>query len=93
MAKKTEEFTDSIVAEPKAKKAEATGLYTQKSYVINLPLSSSNEDDVVVGINGTLTKIQRGVDVEVSAAIYEVLKNRENMDNLAYQRRKKLINN
>lgn len=93
MAKKTEEFIEEPKeVEPKAKKS-ITGLYDKETYLIKIPLSQEKQDDVTVGINGELTKIQRGVEVEVSAAVYEVLQNMERMDQLAFERRKKLMSN
>ena len=93
MAKKTEEFIEEPKeVEPKAKKS-ITGLYDKETYIIKIPLSQEKQDDVTVGINGELTKIQRGVEVEVSAAVYEVLQNMERMDQLAFERRKKLMSN
>ena len=81
MATKKEPIVET---EPKAK----TGLYTKDRYIVRLPLSSEKQEDVTVGINGFYTKIQRGKEVEVSAEVYEVLQNMENMDNLAFERRR-----
>lgn len=69
---------------------EKTGLYQEETYKIELPLTEDKEDDVTVIVNGLVTKIQRGVEVEVSASVYEVLKNSERMDKLALMRRRKL---
>jgi hypothetical protein len=69
---------------------EKPGLYKEDSYYVELPLTDEKQDDVTVCINGTITKIQRGVRVKVSAAVYEVLQNSKNMDALAFQRRKAL---
>lgn len=63
---------------------------TKKTYKVTLPLTSEKMDDVTVIINGFVTKIQRGVEVEVSEPVYEVLKNSERMDNLALRRRMEL---
>ena len=68
-------------------KAPKTGLYTEDFYNITLPLTSEQMDDLTVCVNGEITKIQRGVPVKVSAEVYEVIKNSENMDILAVQRR------
>jgi hypothetical protein len=65
---------------------EKPGLYKDDEYEITLPLTKEKQDDVTVQINGFITKIQRGVPVKVSAAVYEVLKNSENMDALAIRR-------
>lgn len=64
-----------------------TGIYQEDTYRITLPLTEEKVDDVVVIINGASTQIQRGVEVEVSAEVYEVLKNQEKMDALALRRR------
>ena len=66
------------------------GLYKEDFYTVELPLSDEKQDDVTVCINGETVKIQRGVPVKVSAAVYEVLQNSKNMDKLALQRRQKL---
>lgn len=64
-----------------------TGIYQEDSYKITLPLTEEKQDDVIVIINGQSTQIQRGVEVEVNAEVYEVLKNQEKMDALALRRR------
>ena len=76
------------MAEVKTEKK--SGKYTEETYKITLPLTKEKQDDVTVIINGKATKIQRGVEVEVSAGIYEVLKNSERMDALAIQRSREL---
>lgn len=82
---------ETEIEEPKkAKKEVKTGLYTEDSYTFALPLSAEKQDDVTVGINGRFTKIKRGVEVTVSAPVYEVLKNMERMDNLAITRSNEL---
>ena len=63
----------------------------RKTQIITLPLTTDKQEDVTVGINGFYTKIQRGVPVEVSADVYEVLMNMQNMDNLAIRRRNELM--
>jgi hypothetical protein len=40
----------------------------------------SYNDDVVVGVNGRMFQIQRGVDVEVPECVAEVLRNSEKQD-------------
>jgi hypothetical protein len=88
MAKNEEKVTEEVKTEEvAAEEPKKTGLYPQDKYVINLPLTSDKQDDVTVGINGKYYKIRRGEDVEVSAAVYEVLKNQERMDTLAVRRR------
>lgn len=66
----------------KEAKAEAP-----KTYTIKLPKTAEKQADVVVAINGFTTVIQRGVEVEVSEPIYQVLQNSEKMDQLALERR------
>lgn len=79
------------MATVKETKSEAGGnLYKEETYKITLPISDKKQDDVIVIINGETTQIQRGVEVEVSAGVYEVLKNSEKMDTLALRRRKAL---
>lgn len=81
-------------AEPKKakepKEPKSTNIYNADFYDITLPLTEGNEDDVVVIINGMSTQIKRGEPVRVSAAVYEVLKNQERMDSLAFKRSKAL---
>lgn len=89
MAKK--EVNEEIVFVEDIPKAAKNGLYTEDFYDITLPLTSEKQDDVTVSVNGEITKIQRGEPVRVSAAVYEVLKNSENMDNLAIKRRAALM--
>lgn len=40
----------------------------------------SYNDDVVVGVNGRMFQIQRGVDVKVPECVAEVLRNSEKQD-------------
>lgn len=67
-----------------------TEVIKKDTHKITLPLTDDKQDDVVVIINGMSTVIQRGVEVEVSQAVYEVLKNQETMDMLALKRRRAL---
>lgn len=64
----------------------------EEKIVVTLPLTADKTDDVTVIINGFVTKIQRGVEVEVSPAVYEVLKHSEKMDMEALMRSRKLAN-
>lgn len=64
------------------------GLYDKETYTVMLPLEKDKQADVTVGINGVLYKIQRGVEVEVPASVYEVLMNMQKMDTLAIKRQK-----
>lgn len=87
MAKNEEKVTEEVKTEEIAAEEPKKGLYPKDKYIVNLPLTSDKQDDVTVGINGKYYKIKRGEDVEVSAAVYEVLKNQERMDTLAVRRR------
>lgn len=69
------------------KAEESKNIYDKESYLVTLPLSEEKQDDVIVIINGESTQIQRGVEVEVSASVFEAIKNSEKMDNLALKRR------
>lgn len=92
MAKTEKEpVIEEAIEEVKAKATKRPGLYTEDKYIINLPLTSEKQDDVTVGINGTLYKIKRGEPVEVNAAVYEVLMNMQNMDSLAIRRRNAIM--
>lgn len=82
-AKKTEEVK-------KPEEPKSTNIYKEETYDITLPITRGEDDEVTVLINGECTKIQRGVQVTVSAAVYEVLQNTMKMDNLAYMRSKQL---
>jgi len=90
MATKKVEKEEIVFVEDNKPIEEKKGLYTEDSYTFTIPLSSEKQDDVTVCINGENTKIQRGVPVTVSAAVYEVLMNSQNMDNLAVIRRRAL---
>ena len=91
---KTEDQAEAEVkAEKKTKKVEepkSTNIYNAEYYDITLPLTEEQQDDVIVIINGMSTQIKRGEPVRVSAAVYEVLKNQERMDSLAFKRSKAL---
>lgn len=67
--------------------AEKTKTEAPKKVRIKLPKTRDKQADVVVAINGFTTVIQRGVEVEVSEPVYEVLQNSEKMDQLALERR------
>ena len=53
---------------------------------IMLPISKEHQEDVQVCINGKWTVIQRGVEVEVTPEVYEVLQNKARMEKLALDR-------
>lgn len=63
---------------------------TGGTHKIMLPISKEMKDDVWVCINGVGTLIQRGVEVEVSDAVYEVLQNTQKMQQEAIVRSMKL---
>ena len=87
MAKAKEVYADVNTTE------EKPGLYKEDFYYVRLPKTKDKQDDVTVSINGYVTKIQRGVEVKVSAAVKEVLDNSEKMDLLAIERSAALQNN
>lgn len=64
----------------------------EQTYKIRLPKTKDMQDDVTVCINGHWTIIKRGVEVEVSAAVKEVLDNKERMEQLAMERSAELAN-
>lgn len=90
---KKDQETDAK-AEPKKakepKEPKSTNIYNAEYYDITLPLTEEQQDDVIVIINGMSTQIKRGEPVRVSASVYEVLKNQERMDSLAFKRSKAL---
>lgn len=96
MAKETGKIEDEVkvaendIAETTNAEKTLPGLYTKEKYKIELPLNKDDPSDVTVIVNGFVTKIQRGKEVEVSAAVYEVLKNSERMDKLAIIRQREL---
>ncbi len=50
-----------------------------KKVKIRLPFTKSEQDDVLVGVNGKTWLIKRGVEVEVPAYVAEVLQHSEDM--------------
>lgn len=54
-----------------------------KKVKIKLPLTRSEKEDKWCAVNGKPYLIKRGVEVEVPAAVYEVLKNEEEMLQIA----------
>lgn len=50
---------------------------TVKMVKIKLPRGRKEEGDVTVGVNGTMYRIKRGVEVEVPYFVAEVLTNSE----------------
>lgn len=94
MARKSEETVKETVLTQNeaAEDVEARGTEAPKApvgpkmYHITLPLTRENQADVFVSVNGRSMKIQRGKDVVVDEAVYEILKNSERMDALALER-------
>lgn len=66
---------------------------TEGKHKVLLPLSKDNTDDVWVCVNGVSTQIKRGVEVEVSDAVYEVLQNTQRMESEALRRSMELRQN
>jgi|GEM_PF-748025 len=82
--KRAAEAVETEVAERKNDEVK------EETYKIMLPLTKELQDDVFVGINGKTYQLQRGVEVEVNRAVYEVLLNSQKMDNLAIARSNEL---
>ena len=82
--KRTAEAVETEVVENKNDEVK------EETYKIMLPLTKELQDDVFVGINGKSYQLQRGVEVEVNRAVYEVLLNSQKMDNLAIARSNEL---
>lgn len=51
----------------------------EKTVKIRLPLTKSEKNDVLVGVNGRTWLIKRGVEVEVPECVAEVLRHKEEM--------------
>ena len=65
---------------------EVSNPYNEEMVTIKLFKDSEKyKDDVTVGRNGYMYKIQRGVEVKVPKGIAEILENQERMDNLAQE--------
>lgn len=57
-----------------------------KMVKVKLRKDREHQDDVTVGLNGEMFRIKRGVEVEVSEGVKEILDNTERMDELALER-------
>lgn len=58
----------------------ATGTVAkEKTVKIRLPLTRTEKNDVLVGVNGRTWLIKRGEDVEVPICVAEVLQHKEEM--------------
>lgn len=91
---KTGKNTSKGKAEKNAKAEENVkvrrGLYTEEKYKVTVPLSEKDDSDLTIIVNGKTYKIQRGVEVVMPRAVYEVYQNMLRMDTLALKRRRAL---
>lgn len=54
-------------------------LTNEKKVTIRIPRTRADQEDVFVSVNNYTCMIQRGVEVEVPAAVAEVLRHQEEM--------------
>ena len=54
-------------------------LTNEKKVTIRIPRTRADQEDVFVSVNNYTCMIQRGVEVEVSEAVAEVLRHQEEM--------------
>lgn len=66
------------MAETKTTKATET-VAKEKKVKIRLPLTRTEKNDVLVGVNGKTWLIKRGEEVEVPECVAEVLQHKEEM--------------
>ena len=66
------------MAETKTTKA-AEKVAEEKKVKIRLPLTRTEKNDVLVGVNGNTWLIKRGEEVEVPECVAEVLQHKEEM--------------
>lgn len=66
---------DSVPQIAPAKAKDAKGKLQRKRIMIHKTSDASGADDVLVGVNGRMFQIKRGVEVEVPMSVVEVLKN------------------
>lgn len=66
---------------------------TEKKVKIKLPLTRQDKDDVVVGINGKLYQIKRGVEVSVPEYVAKVLERKEKMLEIAMEYEEEMTKN
>lgn len=66
------------MAETKTTKA-AEKVAEEKKVKIRLPLTRTEKNDVLVGVNGRTWLIKRGEEVEVPECVAEVLQHKEEM--------------
>lgn len=62
----------------------------EKLFDYYAPKSRELQEDIKVCVNGNWTIIQRGENVKVTESVYEVLMNKQRMENLALDRQKDL---
>lgn len=67
------------------------GKYQEDTYKITVPLSEKDASDLTIIVNGKTYKIERGVEVTVPRAVYEVYQNMLRMDTLAIKRQRDLV--
>lgn len=74
------------MAETKTTKATEE-VTKEKKVKIRLPLTRTEKNDVLVGVNGKTWLIKRGEEVEVPECVAEVLKHKEEMltEAMAYE--------
>ena len=70
------------MAETKTTKA-AEKVAEEKKVKIRLPLTRTEKNDVLVGVNGKTWLIKRGEEVEVPECVAEVLQHKEEMLSVA----------
>lgn len=66
---------DSVQTVSPAKPAEATSKVKRKRIMIHKTGDKTGADDVILGVNGRMYQIKRGMEVDVPASVVEVLKN------------------
>lgn len=84
---KTEPVADEAKAEkPKRKKTEPVKEKIPDKVRIRLPRPTKGEDDTkLVGVNGKVYRIKKGVEVEVPRCVAEVLANAERAADKAFE--------
>lgn len=65
----------------------------EKRVKIKLPLTRQEKEDVVVGINGKLYQIKRGVEVSVPDYVVKVLERKEKMLEIAMEYEEEMSKN
>jgi exosome complex RNA-binding protein Rrp4 len=71
-------FKEANMAETKTTKATEE-VTKEKKVKIRLPLTRTEKNDVLVGVNGRTWLIKRGEEVEVPECVAEVLQHKEEM--------------